>query len=43
MKYHLTHIFEKLGVSDRRELAELTMKIDLMDTPSLRGSSDGAQ
>ena len=34
VKYHLTHIFEKLGVSDRRELAELTLKTNLMDSSS---------
>jgi DNA-binding NarL/FixJ family response regulator len=32
VKYHLTQIFEKLGVSDRRELAELTLKNNLMNT-----------
>jgi DNA-binding NarL/FixJ family response regulator len=34
VKYHLTHIFERLGVSDRRELAELILKTNSMDTSS---------
>jgi two-component system nitrate/nitrite response regulator NarL len=34
VKYHLTHIFEKLGVSDRRQLAELTLKTNRMDSSS---------
>jgi DNA-binding NarL/FixJ family response regulator len=34
VKYHLTHIFEKLGVSDRRELAELTLRTNITNTSS---------
>jgi DNA-binding NarL/FixJ family response regulator len=34
VKYHLTHIFEKLGVSDRRQLAQLTIQKNLVDSQS---------
>jgi two-component system, NarL family, nitrate/nitrite response regulator NarL len=32
VKYHLTHIFEKLGVSDRMQLAQLMIKKNLEDS-----------
>lgn len=34
VKYHLTHIFEKLGVSDRMQLAQLIIKKNLEDSLS---------